>query len=62
MRLEAARAYAEKVKAAGFNKDVELQDQNVMGMDIYAFNASNESGYRVSIYYAAESGGLTISK
>ena len=60
--LDDIRAYAEKVKAAGFNKDVEVQDQNVMGMDIYAFNASNADGYSVSVYYAAETGGLTISK
>ncbi len=56
------RAYAEKVKAAGFDKDIEVQDQDVMGMTIYAFNASNADGYSVSVYYAAGTGGVTVSK
>lgn len=56
------KAYAEKVKANGFDRDVEVQDQSVMGMTIYAFKASDANGYDVNVYYAADTGGVTISK
>ncbi len=56
------KAYAEKVKAKGFDKDIDVQDQSVMGMTIYAFKASNADGYDVNVYYAADTGGVTVSK
>lgn len=60
--IDDIRAYAEKVKAAGFDKDVDVQDQDVMGMTIYAFNATNAVGYSVSVFYAAGTGGVTVTK
>ena len=60
--IDDIRAYAEKVKAAGFDKDVDVQDQDVMGMTIYAFNATNAVGYSVSVFYTAGTGGVTVTK
>ncbi len=56
------RSYAEKVKASGFDKDVEVTDQDAMGVTVYNFTASNAAGYEVSITYAAAVSGLTINK
>jgi hypothetical protein len=56
------RAYAEKLRAAGFTEDEELQDEEVMGMVIYSFFASNGKGYSVSLSYASEMASLVVSK
>ena len=56
------KAYAEKVKANGFDKNIQVLDQNVPGLTVYKFNASNADGYNVCVYYAADAGGVTISK
>ena len=60
--VDQIRAYAEKVKSSGFDKDVEVTDQNAMGVVVYNFTASNAAGYEVSITYAAAVSGLTINK
>ena len=56
------KAYAEKLKAAGFTLDPEEQDQELSGMVIYTYTASNEDGYTVEIFYASGMSGITIRK
>ena len=56
------RDYAEKVKAAGFNINEEVEDQEVMGMVIYSFTAENADGYTVEITSANGTSSITISK
>ena len=60
--VEQIRAYAAKVKAAGFNINEEVEDQEVMGMVIYSFTAENADGYTVEITSANGTSALTISK
>ena len=60
--IEQIKAYAEQVKAAGFNLNEELTDQNVMGMVIYTFSAENADGYSVEVFSASGTTGLRISK
>lgn len=59
---EQIKAYAEKLKAAGFTTDAEEEDKEVMGMAIYSYTASNSDGYSVSLTFAVGSAGLVISK
>ena len=56
------RAYVEKVKAAGFTVDAELEDQVVMDMEIYSYTASDRDGWTVSVSFASGNGSLSISK
>ena len=60
--IEQLKAYAEQVKAAGFNLNEELTDENVMGMVIYSFAAENADGYSVEVFSASGTTGLRISK
>lgn len=60
--IEQIKAYAEQVKAAGFNLNEELTDENVMGMVIYSFAAENADGYSVEVFSASGTTGLRISK
>ena len=60
--IEQIRAYAAKVKAAGFNINEEVKDQEIMGMVIYSFTAENADGYTVEITSANGTSALTISK
>ena len=60
--IEQIRAYAAKVKAAGFNINEEVEDQEVMGMVIYSFTAENADGYTVEITSANGTSSITISK
>jgi 2-polyprenyl-3-methyl-5-hydroxy-6-metoxy-1,4-benzoquinol methylase len=60
--LACAREYAEKLKSAGFDRDVELTDREVMGIAIYSFEAESESGYSVKLSCSAGVTGLVISK
>ena len=60
--IEGIRAYAEKLKAAGFNINEEVEDQEVMGMVIYSFTAENADGYTIEITSANGTSALTISK
>ena len=60
--IEQIRAYAAKVKAAGFNINEEVEDQEVMGMVIYSFTAENADGYTVEITSASGTSSITISK
>ena len=60
--VEQIRDYVTKVKAAGFNIDEEVEDQEMMGMVIYSFTAENANGYTVEIGYVNGTSSLTISK
>lgn len=60
--LDEIRAYASKLKAAGFRENEELTDQEIMGVVIYTFMADNEAGYTVKLTSANGVSGLSISK
>ena len=60
--VEQIKDYAAKVKAAGFNINEEVEDQEVMGMVIYSFTAENADGYTVEITSANGTSSLSISK
>ena len=56
------KAYADKVKAKGFTIDAEEQDREVYGVTIYTYEAYNEDGYYVSVFYTSGTSGVTVSK
>jgi hypothetical protein len=60
--VEQLKAYVEQVKAKGFTVDAETEDQEVMGMVIYSYNAKNANGYEVSVVSAQGTAGLTVTK
>ena len=60
--IEQIKDYAAKVKAAGFNINEEVEDQEVMGMVIYSFTAENADGYTVEITSANGTSSISISK
>ena len=59
--IEQMREYAEQVKAAGFDQNITTEDQEVMGMVIYSFTASNADGYTVEIFSASGASGMNIT-
>lgn len=60
--IEQVKEYVTKVKAAGFNLNEEVEDQEMMGMVIYSFYAESSSGYSVEIFFASGTTGMTITK
>ena len=60
--IEQIKDYAAKVKAAGFNINEEVEDQEMMGMVIYSFTAENADGYTIEITSANGTSSLSISK
>ena len=60
--IEQIKDYAAKVKAAGFNINEEVEDQEIMGMVIYSFTAKNADGYTIEITSANGTSSITISK
>ena len=58
--LEQIKAYADKLRGAGFTLDEEVEEQAVMGMAFYSFSACNADGYQVELMYTAEISALTI--
>ncbi len=60
--IEQIKAYAEQVKAKGFTIDVELEDQEIMGMVIYTYSAKNAQGYEVMVSYASGTSSVGIRK
>ena len=59
--IEQMRDYAEQVKAAGFNQNITTEDQEVMGMVIFNFSASNADGYTVEVFSASGTSGMNIT-
>ena len=60
--IEQLKDYAAKVKAAGFNINEEVEDQEIGGIVVYSFIAENADGYTVEITSAADVNAMTISK
>ena len=58
--LEQIKAYADKLRGAGFTLDEEVEEQAAMGMAFYSFSACSADGYRVELMYTAEISALTI--
>ncbi len=56
------KAYAQELKAQGFTVDAEEEDQNVMGMSIYSYTASNAAGYQVELVFANGTAALTVTR
>ena len=54
------KAYADKLRSAGFTLDEEVEEQEAMGMAFYSFSAYNADGYQVELMYTAEISALTI--
>ncbi len=59
---EQITAYVEKVKNAGFTVDAETEDQEMGGIAIYSYTASNSSGYQIEITLSGGMCGLTLEK
>lgn len=59
---EQVAAYIEKVKSAGFTENAELEDQEMMGMSLYSYTASNSSGYQIEITLSGGTCGVTLEK
>jgi hypothetical protein len=59
---EQVKAYAEQVKAAGFTKDDETLDQEIVGMAMYSYTAKNAAGYKVEIVFTAGTSLVTVTK
>ena len=55
-------AYADSLRQAGFNVDESSNSQEMFGISIFSFSASDSGGYSVSLYYTSGSGAITISK
>lgn len=62
VNVDEIKAYADKVKAMGFAIDAEEQDQEVSGITIYTYEAYNEDGYCVKVFYTSGTSGVTVSK
>ena len=60
--LGSVKAYAASLKAAGFTLEAEEQEQSLYGVSMYTYVAENAGGFRVSLYFASGTGGLTISQ
>lgn len=60
--IEGVRDYVEKVKSSGFTENASTEDQNIAGMVIYCYSASNTEGYTVEIVFSSGTSGMTISK
>lgn len=59
---EQIRAYAEQVKAAGFDVNPETEDMEMQGMLIYTYSTQNAAGYSISVFSAAGTMGLAMQK
>jgi len=59
---DSIKAYAEKVKAKGFVNDAHTEDQQIAGVTIYNYTASNSDGYTVEVFFASGSGGINLTK
>jgi hypothetical protein len=60
--VEQVKAYAEQVKSKGFTVNPNEQDQDIMGIVVYTYNAKNADGYTVEVTFAAGTTGMTLRK
>ena len=61
LTAEDLRAYAEKLKSAGFTVDAETTDEEQFGTWIYTYSASNANGVEVELSGVAGSSSLIIT-
>ncbi len=61
LTAEDLRAYAEKLKSAGFTVDAETEDDNEFGTWIYTYSAKNANGVEVELSGVAGSSSLIIT-
>jgi len=63
--VDQLKDYVKELKKAGFDKNDNTEDQNILGIQVYSYSASNGKGYRVEIGYAGYAMGMsaiTISR
>ena len=60
--IEGVRAYAEKLKVAGFTVNPEVTDTEMMGITMYNYIASNGKGVTVTLTFGAGASALTFEK
>lgn len=60
--LDEAKAYASRLRAAGFTRDVNENTQSIAGYTIYSFYAMNSKGYSVSLSFTNGMTTLNLSK
>jgi len=60
--IEQIKDYVEKVKATGFTVNASTEDENIMGIVIYSYEAKNSAGYKVEVFSAMGMAGLTVTK
>ena len=56
------KAYVQELKSKGFTQDEEVVEEEMMGIVMYSYSASNKAGYRVEIYSTFGTAGMTITK
>ena len=59
--IEGIRAYAEKLKSAGFTVDAEVMDTEMMGITMYNYMASNGKGVSVTLSFGSDASALTFT-
>lgn len=60
--IDQIREYVKQVKESGFDQDENVTDQELQGVAIYAYEASNGNGYRITVFSSAGTSGMTITK
>ena len=56
------RDYVSQLKSAGFNIDDETVEEEMMGIEVFSYEAYNSAGYKVELYSSFGISGLTLSK
>lgn len=60
--LNKVKEYVEVIKNSGFEVDSDVQEQEIMGIVMYSYTASNSSGYSITVGYNNGTGTLSIDK
>ena len=60
--LQQIKDYVGKIKLAGFTINIEVNEQDVYGIQLYEFSAENSDGYTVEVTFANGTSGITISE
>ncbi len=62
VKLEDVKAYAQKVKDAGFFIGPEVTENEVMGLTVYSYEAYNADGWKVTVSFAVAASGIVVEK
>ena len=54
--------YAEKCKNKGFSIDIEIIEENNLNIPFYTYEAKNQEGYILEVFYMGSSSGLKIKQ